>query len=150
MTSLSPRTALCVWLLIGLAAGCASGSGGARREPLGTSNVTAGDFEQRPGQPIEEILQAKVPGLLITRTSSGALAIQIRGTSSFMSSNEPLFVIDDVPVRAGPGGALTGVNPYDIESIKVLKNPADTGIYGVRGANGVIVITMKKPGRRGT
>jgi TonB-dependent SusC/RagA subfamily outer membrane receptor len=53
-----------------------------------------------------------------------------------------------VPITPGPGGALNGINPYDIESIRVLKNPADIAIYGMRGANGVIVITMKKPGKR--
>ena len=63
-------------------------------------------------------------------------------------SSEPLYVVDDVPIKAGPGGALNGINPYNIESIKVLKDPADTGIYGIRGGNGVIVIKMKKPGRR--
>ena len=145
MTSSSTRAALSVWVLIGLAAGCASGN--TRLEPAGTPMVTAEDFEQNPGQRIEEVIQAKIPGILVTRTASGALAIQIRGTSSFMSSNEPLYVIDDVPIRAGPGGALVGVNPYDIASIRVLKNPADIAIYGVRGANGVIVINLKKPGR---
>lgn len=88
------------------------------------------------------------PGLLVTRTPDGGIAVQIRGASSFNSSNQPLYVIDDVPMEPGPSGALTGVNPYDIESIKVLKNPSDIGIYGMRGANGVIVITTKKPGRR--
>jgi TonB-dependent SusC/RagA subfamily outer membrane receptor len=59
-----------------------------------------------------------------------------------------LFVIDDIPVEAGPGGALMGVNPYDIDTIRVLKNPADIGIYGVRGANGVILIRTKRTTRR--
>jgi TonB-dependent SusC/RagA subfamily outer membrane receptor len=95
------------------------------------------------------VLQAKVPGVLITRAADGSIAIQIRGPASFLGSSEPLYVIDGVPFRPGPGGALTGVNPYDIESIQVLKDPADIGIYGVRGANGVIVVTTKQPGRRG-
>ena len=56
-------------------------------------------------------------------------------------------MIDDVPISAGPNGTLTGVNPYDIESIKVLKDPADTGIYGIRGGNGVILITTKHAGK---
>jgi len=51
-------------------------------------------------------------------------------------------------VQPGPGGALIVINPHDIESIKVLKDPADTGIYGMRGANGVILITTKRPGKR--
>jgi TonB-dependent SusC/RagA subfamily outer membrane receptor len=145
MTS-SFRTALGFCVLLGLAAGCTSSN--ALREAPGQSTVTSQDIEQNPSAPIEEILQAKVPGVLVTRTSSGGIAVQIRGTSSFYSSNEPLYVIDDVPFQPGPGGALTGVNPHDIESIKVLKNPEDTGLYGMRGANGVIVITTKKPGDR--
>jgi TonB-dependent SusC/RagA subfamily outer membrane receptor len=110
--------------------------------------VTAEDIEQNAGQPIEKVLQAKVPGLLVTRAANGGIAIQIRGASSFLGSNQPLYVIDGVPMQPGPGGALTGVNPYDIESIQVLKDPADTGIYGMRGGNGVIVVTTKKPGKR--
>lgn len=95
-------------------------------------------------RPIEEVLQAKVPGVVVSRTSEGHLTLQIRGTSSFLSNNQPLYVIDGVPVTPGPGGALIGLNPHDIESIRVLKDPADTGIYGMRGANGVIVIDRKK------
>lgn len=64
------------------------------------------------------------------------------------ASNAPVYVVDDVPVQPGPGGALIVINPHDIESIKVLKDPADTGIYGMRGANGVILITTKRPGKR--
>ena len=146
MTLSSPRAALSVWVLIAVAAGCASGN--ARREPLGSPKVTGKDIEHT-SERIEEVLQAKVPGLLVTRTAGGGVAVQIRGISSFLSSNEPLYVIDDVPIRPGPGGALTGVNPHDIESIQVLKNPADIGIYGLRGANGVIVVRTKKPGTRG-
>jgi TonB-dependent starch-binding outer membrane protein SusC len=146
MTSSLLRGALCASVLIGLAAGCASRN--PLREPPGQPTVTAQDIEENPGQPIEKLLEAKVPGILVTRTANGGIAIQIRGTSSFYGSNEPLYVIDDVPIAAGPGGALSGVNPHDIESIKVLKNPEDTAIYGVRGANGVIVITTKKSGKR--
>jgi TonB-dependent SusC/RagA subfamily outer membrane receptor len=146
MTFSLSRAALSVFVLIGLAAGCASRK--TRPEPTGKPTVTAQDIERHPGEPIEKVLQAKFPGLLVSRTPDGGVAVQIRGTSSLYGSNEPLYVIDDVPVQAGPGGALNGVNPYDIESIKVLKDPADTGIYGMRGANGVIVIKMKKPGKR--
>ena len=146
MTSSFPRAALPVWVLIGLAAGCASGS--ANHEPTGKPMVTAQDPERNPGESIEKVLQASAPGIVVTRTDGGGIAIQIRGTSSFYGANEPLYVIDDVPVQPGPGGALTGISPYDIESIKVLKNPADTGIYGIQGANGVIVIKTKRPGKR--
>jgi len=127
-----------------LAVSCVHG----RRDtgPASAPIVTAEDIERNPGTPIEQIIESKIPGIMVTRTGNGGIAIRIRGTSSFYSSNDPLFVIDGTPIDAGPGGSLAGINPYDIESIRVLKDPADTGIYGVRGANGVIVITTKRPG----
>jgi TonB-dependent SusC/RagA subfamily outer membrane receptor len=152
MTSFLPRAALSVCVLIAFAAGCASGKRTSRPEPDQPSNegkMTQLDIDRSAGDPVKA-LQAKAPSLLISRSPDGDLAVQIRGVSSFSSGNEPLIVIDDVPITAGPGGALRGVNAYDIESIKVLKDPSETGIYGMRGANGVIVIKMKKPGKRGT
>ena len=140
----SLRAAFSVWVLAGLAAGCASG----RTQPVtgAKPTVTAADIEKNAGRPIEEVLQSKAPGIVVTRSADGSIAVQLRGPSSFLGSSQPLYVIDDVPFQAGPGGALTGINPYDIESIKVLTNPADIGIYGVQGANGVILIKTKRPG----
>jgi TonB-dependent SusC/RagA subfamily outer membrane receptor len=142
-TSLS-RAALSVFVLSGLATGCASSN--RHGALLDNSTVTADDIDRKAGsQPIEQLLEAKVPGVLITRTADGGIAVQIRGSSTFYGATAPLYVVDDVPFEAGPGGSLKGINPYDIASIKVLKNPEDTGMYGMRGSNGVIVITMKKP-----
>ncbi len=146
MTSSLSRAAPSVWVLIGLVVGCATGNTSSR--PAEKPMVTAEDIERNPSEPIEKVLQAKVPGLLVTRAPNGGIALQIRGISSFNSSNAPLYVIDDVAVEPGPGGTVPDINPYDIESIKVLKDPAETGIYGMRGANGVIVITTKRPVRR--
>jgi TonB-dependent SusC/RagA subfamily outer membrane receptor len=145
MRSFSPRAALSVSVFIGLAVGCASGN--VRREPPGQPILTSADIERNTGEPIERVLQARDPSLMVSRTSGGVISVQIRGPSSFFSNGAPLYVIDEIPMSPGPGGALAGLNPYDIESIKVLKNPADIGIYGMRGANGVIVITTKRPGR---
>jgi len=64
------------------------------------------------------------------------------------SGAEPLFILDGVPYTPGPGGVLVGINPHDIASIKGLKDPAELALYGMRGGNGVIVITMKKPGAK--
>ena len=146
MMHLSPRAGLSVGLLVGLTVGC--GSSRAPREPAPLGTVTAEDISRSPGQPIEKVLQSKVPGVLITRTPDGGIAVQLRGTSSFYGSAQPLYLVDGVPINPGPNGALTGVNPYDIESIKVLKDPADTSLYGMRGANGVIVVTTKRPGKK--
>jgi TonB-dependent SusC/RagA subfamily outer membrane receptor len=144
--ALSPRALLSLGLLVAFVAACASRP--ARRERPSNTTVTAEDIEKNPTQPIEQVLQAKVPGVWVTRTPDGGVAVQIRGQTSFYGSNAPLYVIDGVPMQPGPGGALTGVNPHDIESIKVLKDAADTALYGLRGANGVIVVTTKRPGKR--
>lgn len=87
----------------------------------------------------------RFPGVVVSRTNDGGIAVRIRGTTSLIGGNEPLYVVDGIPVQPGPNGSLNGVNPYDIESIEVLKDPASTAMYGVRGANGVIVIKMKGP-----
>ena len=147
MTSLSPRIWLSLGLLVGIATGCGS-SRAARPQPAQT--VTAEDIARSPNQPIEQVLQAKVPGVWITRTPDGGIAVQIRGNTSIYGEQQPLYVVDGVPIQPGPNGALNGVNPYDIESIKVLKDAAETAMYGMRGANGVIVVKTKKPGKKGT
>jgi TonB-dependent starch-binding outer membrane protein SusC len=140
----SSSAALSVSVLIAFLAGCAPRGHTSRNEPTPQPMVTSEDIDRNPGQPIEQILQAKVPGLIVQRTADGGIAVQIRGAPSFFSGSEPLYVLDGVPMKPGPGGALVGVNPYDIDTIKVLKDPADTGIYGIRGANGVIVVTTKR------
>jgi TonB-dependent SusC/RagA subfamily outer membrane receptor len=147
MILLSARTLASIAVIAGITAGCASGS--ARRGAADEKNtVTAQDIESNPNQPIEKVLQAKVPGVWVTRTPDGGIAVQLRGQSSFYGEQQPLYVVDGVPIAPGPSGALTGVNPHDIESIQVLKDPAETSMYGMRGANGVIVVKTKKPGRK--
>lgn len=123
------------------------GAGVASPPPDGRSIVTVEDFERAPTQPIEQILMAKVPGIVVTRTPDGGIAIRIRGATSVEGRQEPLYVIDGMPIEPGPYGALAGINPYDIESIEVLKDAASTTLYGVRGANGVILIKTKSPGQ---
>ncbi len=145
MRSIITRVLLPCSLVAGFASGCAHGgaTGGAGDPPSGRSIVTSEDLERSPGQSIESVLMSKVPGIIVTRSQDGSLAIQIRGPSTFSSSTDPLFIVNGTPFQAGPGGALTGINPFDISSIEVLKDAASTTMYGVRGANGVIVIKLK-------
>ena len=112
--------------------------------PAGRLIVTAEDIERSPGKPIEEVLQAHLPGVSVTRTPSGGLAIRIRGTTSLTGSNDPLYIVDGVPANTGPGGGLTGINIHEIASIEVLKDPASTAMYGSRGANGVVIVKSKR------
>lgn len=100
-------------------------------------------MDQSPNQPIERVLQSKVPGVLITRTPDGWLSVRIRGATTINGETEPLYIIDGLPVQAGSGGSLVGINPHDIASIEVLKDAASLAFYGVRAANGVIIIKTK-------
>ena len=143
MTSLRLRPILSV--SVGFAIACASGG----RPPAEStsSTVTSEDLQRNPDEPIEKVLQSRVTGVLVRRTNDGGIAVQIRGATSFDGTDAPLYLLDGGPFEPGPGGALTGVDPYNIESIKVLKG-ADAGIYGIRGMNGVILITTHKPMRQ--
>lgn len=146
----SARAAVALGVLVGVFSACAhtpettEAAAAPDRSPPDPSTVTAEDIDRQPGESLEQILAGRISGVEVYRTPDG-IAIRIRGGTSLYGSNEPLYVIDGIPVTAGPGGNLTGINPYNIESIKVLKDPVDTTMYGIRGANGVIVITTKSP-----
>lgn len=128
-----------------------------RREDLTGSAVQIGseDLQQTPMATVDQALQGKVSGLQISSSSGTPGSVQdirIRGISSINAGNEPLYVIDGVPIintNVGGSGAtsslssLASLNSNDIESITVLKDASATAAYGARGANGVIVITTK-------
>lgn len=99
----------------------------------------------------QELLQGKVPGLHVQSGDGGpgsGSSLRIRGGASLKASNDPLIVIDGVPVAndAAPGtpNALATINPNDIETFTILKDASATAIYGSRASNGVIIITTKK------
>jgi TonB-dependent SusC/RagA subfamily outer membrane receptor len=138
-----------VGLLAVLAASCSHKTGTTGHPaPVRQEEVTSDDIARAPTQSIEQQLMAKVSGITVSRTSSGSLAIRIRGVSSLNGNNSPLYVVDGLAVEAGPEGELPGINPYDIESIKVLKDTEAMTLYGSRGANGVIIINTKLSNKR--
>lgn len=108
------------------------------------TSVSAREVEQERTKSIEELLKGRVSGVQVKQVSGG-ISVRIRGTSSLTDAGEPLFVVDGMPVQQRAGSALM-INPYDIERIVVLKDVSSTSIYGSRGANGVIIITTKRPG----
>jgi TonB-dependent SusC/RagA subfamily outer membrane receptor len=91
----------------------------------------------------EEMLAGRFAGVEVLRLPGGGISVRIRGQTSVSASTEPLFVIDGMPVNAEPGGALRWLNPRDVQRIEVLKDIGSTAFYGVRGANGVILITTR-------
>lgn len=145
MTSPYSHVLPALGLTLALVAGCKSAQ---RPEndspPTPRADVTSEDIERAPGRSVEEILKGRVAGVEVTE-GQGGIAVRIRGVSSIYGNNDPLYVLDGVPITPGPGGVLMGIGPYDIESIKVLKDPAETTLYGMRGSNGVILIKTKRP-----
>jgi TonB-linked SusC/RagA family outer membrane protein len=129
------------------------GYGTTRKKDLtGVVNVvTAKDFQKGNITTPEQMIAGKVPGVAITsnggQPGSGS-TIRIRGGSSLRATNNPLIVIDNVPLdNDGINGAsnpLSFINPNDIETFTVLKDASAAAIYGTRAANGVIIITTKK------
>ena len=144
MPTLIARARRCAPLALVLLSACAKKEAKTAPAPSAqAATVTADQIEQTGGDPIEKLLMNRSPGVWVGRSSDGGIAVRVRGGSSLMGNNEPLYIVDGSPFLPGPNGALTGINPYDIESIKVLKDPADLSMYGVRGANGVIVVKTK-------
>ncbi len=92
----------------------------------------------------EELLAGRFPGVDVIPLAGGGFTIRIRGGTSLAGSDEPLYVLDGMVIAPGPGGALQGIDPADIARIEVLKDVGSMALYGVRGANGVIVITTKR------
>lgn len=115
------------------------------------TSVTTKDFQKGVNNSSEQLLQGKVAGLQVTSgggAAGGGSRIRIRAGASLNSSNDPLIVVDGVPVEgngiAGSANVLSTINPNDIESMSVLKDASATALYGSRASNGVIIITTKK------
>ncbi|HEY8512685.1 MAG TPA: SusC/RagA family TonB-linked outer membrane protein [Cyclobacteriaceae bacterium] len=124
------------------------------------ASVTADKFNAGVISSPEQLIQGKTAGVQITTTTGNpgaGVQLRIRGTNSIRSNNNPLFVVDGVPLSGGTQPApadvgygtiadtnpLSFLNPADIESISILKDASATAVYGSRGANGVVIITTK-------
>lgn len=145
------------------------GYGTVRKSDLTGAVSTIKNEDMNPGVVVsaDQALKGRVSGVQIAQTSGepgGGVSVRIRGANSITGGNEPLYVIDGLPINnidmLTSGGAafvsgnpnarnpLNSLNPNDIESIEVLKDASAAAIYGSRGANGVIMITTKK-GKKG-
>ena len=129
------------------------GYGTVRKDDLtgSVSAVRADDMNRGAVVNTQDMLKGRVAGLLVTPGDGGpgsGSRIRIRGSASLNASNDPLIVIDGVPIAQGAGGAMSNpldlLNPNDIESFTVLKDASAAAIYGSRASNGVILITTRK------
>ena len=151
MPVLLPRRLLAMSLLPAslLLTACGGGSGSSTSQspsprPIADANsVTGAEMRETNVQSIEEYLNGRVAGLQAVRDEAGRLTLRIRGNASVES--EPLLIIEGMPVvQGGNSDALRALNPRDILRVEVLKDASQTAMYGSRGANGVVIIRLRK------
>ncbi|NEU07382.1 TonB-dependent receptor [Flavihumibacter sp. R14] len=124
------------------------------------AKVNAKDIQDQPVQSFESAIQGKAAGVFVSSGSGKVgqgITVRVRGSSSVTAGNQPLYVIDGIPVTSAslgddvnfdPSNPMADINPNDIESVEVLKDASASAIYGSRASNGVILITTRK-GRQG-
>lgn len=133
------------------------------------SSVTAKDFKDSQQVTVEQLLQGRAAGVVVTNNSGkpgGSVSVKIRGSASLGGSNEPLYIVDGIPISGDATNQATGgtivsgyigtntgsvtnsplafLNPNDIETMDILKDAASAAVYGSRASNGVVIITTKK------
>jgi TonB-dependent starch-binding outer membrane protein SusC len=123
--------------------------GGAGRsvEGEGTGSVSVVDGDALRGVPeaqLEGMLEGRVAGVQIIRLPAGGISVRIRGPGSIGGDTEPLYVVDGMLVHATAERGLYWLNPADIRRIEILKDASTTSMYGVRGGNGVVLITTRR------
>ena len=107
------------------------------------SSVSDREIAEQPIVDARQALQGRATGVDVTQAGSkpgSAPQVRIRGRRSFNAGNDPLYVVDNIPIAGG----INDINPQDIVSMEVLKDASATAIYGSRGANGVVLITTKR------
>lgn len=115
-----------------------------REHPSGAvRSLGPAEIGQLRAKRVEELLAGRVPGLRVLPTPNGGFTVRVRGVTTLYGATEPLYIVDGFPVTLLPGEGLNWLDPAEILQIDVLKDPADTSVYGARGANGVIVIRTR-------
>ena len=121
------------------------GYGAVKKRDVSTaiSSIKAEDIANQPISDFRQSMAGKMPGVQVMQTGGdpeGNVMVRVRGISSATAGNDPLYIVDGVPMENG----LSNLNTNDIESMEVLKDASSAAIYGSRGSNGVILITTKK------
>ena len=154
------RTAIAIAIASSVVMGCgpyvapppelapvAEGASGRSMQGEGTGSigvVNGDDLHGRPAVHVEELFEGRVAGVQVIHRPGGGISVLIRGPGSINSNTEPLYVIDGMPVQDVTGRGLDWLNPGDILRIEILKDASTTSIYGVRGSNGVVLITTRR------
>jgi TonB-dependent SusC/RagA subfamily outer membrane receptor len=118
----------------------------ARRDVIGAVSSVSGEVAQRNSPTtLADMIDGRFPGVEVRRLDGGGMSVRIRGTHTFKGDAEPLYVVDGIPQHARSNGVLADIDPLSVQSIDVLKDAGSTAVYGARGANGVILISTKRP-----
>jgi len=122
------------------------------------ASISAGEINEIPTPSVQSALTGKAAGVRVTQLNGkveGGIKVRVRGVATIGSSQEPLYVVDGIPItnsdesiNNSPVNPLIALNPNDIESIDILKDASSAAIYGARGTNGVVIITTKQ-GKQG-
>ena len=116
----------------------------ARDVNAAVSSASGEKMRSNSPRTVADMLVGRFPGVEVRQRPNGSASIRVRGSRSFRSDEEPLIVVDGIPQHGG-SQSLTDLNPRDVESIEVLKDAAATAVFGSRGANGVILISTRRP-----
>jgi len=141
------RVLPCLTIVAGLVLACthrnpsqAEGATPPPRLPAGA--MSADEPARQRATTLDQLLAGRISGVIVTPAPGGGITVRMGGPTSFYSGQQPLVVVDGMPVEVS-GGTLSWLDPHDIEYIQALKDPSQTAIYGVRGSNGVILIRTK-------
>lgn len=123
--------------------GCARANSSSEQRPAPRvyAALTAEDIARAPGVSIEQLLASRVPGISLAQAGDGHIVLRIRGQTTLVGDQDPLFVVNGIPL--GRAVNFSAINPHDIATIDVVKDAAGMALYGIRGANGVIVVRTK-------
>src|SRR2546423_14402841 len=113
-------------IVAGLVFGCGHGQGAAPRRP---SPTTVRSDDRQSATSLEQLLAGKISGVVVSAAPGGGITVRIGGPTSFYSKQDPLFVVDGVPVEAGANGTLSRLEPHDVEAITAVKEPRPTAIF---------------------
>lgn len=137
-------TVLTTTLALGVVMGCAHANNRSAVRPTlraARAVLTAEDIERAPGTPIEQLLASRVAGISLTEGRDGHIVMRIRGQNTLLGDQDPLFVVNGIPL--GRAVNFSAINRNDIATIDVVKDAAGMAMYGIRGANGIIVVRTK-------
>jgi TonB-dependent SusC/RagA subfamily outer membrane receptor len=139
------RTLLSLALTLGIALACTSQARAQAATvkpaspPPGSMKATESARER--STTLAQLLQGRLAGVTVSPSRDGGIIVRMGGPTSFFGNQSPLFVVDGVSIEAG--NTLSWLDPHDVDVVQVLKDPSQTAIYGLRGANGVLLIKTK-------